>query len=124
MFFYYCIINKEFRKRKISDFRYEKLSSKEVEKIMKQSKCIVDAQYPKNTGLTMRTFETLGTRKKLITTNKDISNYDFYNKNNIMIVDRFNPIINKIFFETDYEDVDKFVYDEYYIDNWMLNLLG
>ena len=32
----------------------------------------------------------IGLKKKLITTNKDIVNYDFYNSNNIMVVDRAN----------------------------------
>ena len=54
----------------------------------------------------MRTIEiALGMRKKSITTNLDIKEYDFYDKNNILIIDRKNPIINKEFLETNYHEL-------------------
>ena len=38
-------------------------------------------------GLTLRTLEALYLKKKLITTNKNIQNFSFFNKNNILIYD-------------------------------------
>lgn len=63
---------------------------------------MIDIQHPKQVGLTMRTIEMLGLRKKLITTNQDIKNYDFYNEDNICIIDRKDILIKKNFFETNY----------------------
>ena len=40
---------------------------------------ILDIAHPHQKGLSFRPYEAMGLRKKLITTNKDITNYDFYN---------------------------------------------
>lgn len=124
MYYYRWILDKHFRKKKLSDFRYKKVSAQQVSKLISHSKCVVDAQYPKNKGLTMRTFETLGMRKKLITTNKEIKNYDFYDPNNILIVDRVNPQIDASFFDTEYCDIPEDIYNKYDVDSWTLNLLS
>lgn len=124
MYFFYYITKKEFKHTKYKDFRYKKISAGDIQKIMKNSKAIFDVQYPKNTGLTMRTLETLGMRRKLITTNEDIKTYNFYNENNIYMIDRNNPELDIEFFKTDYEDLPEDVYQSYSITNWMLKLLA
>lgn len=124
MYFYYYLTKKEFRSTRYRDFQYKKVSAGDIQKIMKKSKAIFDVQYPKNTGLTMRTLETLGMRRKLITTNKDIKTYDFYNENNICVIDRNNPKLNANFFKTDYMDLPQDMYQSYSITNWILKLLA
>lgn len=124
MYFYYFITKKEFRGTKFKDFRYKKVSARDIQKIMRNSKTIFDVQYPKNTGLTMRTLETLGMRRKLITTNEDIKTYDFYNENNICVIDRKKPKLDVDFFKTDYKDLPQDVYQSYSITNWILELLA
>ena len=69
------------------------LPSEQLTAKLKQSKTVVDIQHPKQSGLTMRTIEMLGANKKMITTNADIQNYDFYHPNNICIVDRNNVVV-------------------------------
>ena len=69
--------------------RFIKLKSiplNQVNEIFSASKVIVDCPIENQKGLTMRTFETLSKRKKLITTNCDIKNYPFYTMNNIRVV--------------------------------------
>lgn len=124
MFYFYYITKPEFRNKKKTDFAYKKLTSKEIAGIMQKSRCILDAQYPKNTGLTMRTFETLGMRRKLITTNKDVTNYDFYNESNILVVDRDSPELSKDFFAIEYKDIPEKIYSKYYIDHWSEDLFS
>ena len=51
--------------------------------IFSDSRCILDAPQAGQVGLTIRTIECLGAKRKLVTTNSDIKNYDFYNENNI-----------------------------------------
>lgn len=58
------------------------------------SKAQIEIQHPSQKGLTTRAFESLGTKTKLITTNPAIRQYDFYNSNNILIIDRNNPVIS------------------------------
>jgi hypothetical protein len=85
------------RKINRKDFCYEPKPSSELSEILQASRIIIDIQHPKQTGLTMRTIEMLGLKKKLITTNKDVVDYDFYDEKNIFIIDRKNPQISMDF---------------------------
>lgn len=66
--------------------------------VLKQSKAVIDCPIPNQNGLTMRTFEALALNTKLITTNKNIKEYEFYNENNIYIVDDETKVIPIDFF--------------------------
>ena len=46
--------------------------------MLSESKTILDFVAPGQSGLTLRTMESLFLEKKLITNNQDIKNYDFY----------------------------------------------
>lgn len=122
IYYFYRYTNKAFKGTKINDFDFDKISSKRIAKIYEQSFAILDMQYPRNNGLTMRTIETLAAGKKLITTNNDIKNYDFYNPNNILIIDRKNPLIEKDFFINDFIDWDKEMMDVYTLTSWIKDI--
>lgn len=124
IFWFYKFTKKEFFWAKKFDFAFVKKSNKDISELEKRSKAIIDIQHPKQTGLTMRTIEMIGMKKKLITTNKDIVNYDFYNENNILIIDRNNPIIDKSFFEKPYIELSKNIYEKYNLENWIYGVLG
>ena len=103
IYHFYKATKDEFSDSQIEDFKFEKKDSSEIADIVNQSKSVLDIQHPNQTGLTMRTIEMIGMNKKLITTNASIVNYDFYNKKNILIIDRDNPQIDVSFFSTPYE---------------------
>lgn len=103
--------------------KYTPLSLKKMVELYEQSEIIIDVQHPKQTGLTMRTFETLGARRKLITTNKDIVNYDFYNPRNILVVDRNNIQIPKKFLEEPFEELPEDLYKKYSLTRWLSEVL-
>ena len=63
--------------------------------------------------------DSLAYHKKLITTNQDIVNYDFYNPNNILVVNSENVEIPSSFFEKDYEIIPQNIYYNYTIKNWV-----
>ncbi|MFJ2989755.1 hypothetical protein ACIPF8_17965 [Collimonas sp. NPDC087041] len=104
---------------KKSDFSFLPMGKKDVLSVISQSSSILDFQHPNQTGLTMRTIEMLGARKKLITTNANVKRYDFYRKENIKIIDRENPIIESEFFHTPYVDLPEELYEKYSIDGWL-----
>jgi hypothetical protein len=66
----------------------------------------------------------LGANKKMITTNTDIQNYDFYHPNNICIVDREKVEVPTVFMTTPFVPVDEKVKDRYSINYFVLDLLG
>ena len=88
------------------------------------SKSVLDIQFESQIGLTMRTIETLGYGTKLITTNSYVSEYDFYNPQNILIINRQNPVINKEFFLSEYETPENEVLNKYTLSSWVDVLLG
>ena len=67
--------------------RARHLSHKEILKLFNFSNVIIDFPSSFQSGLTMRTFETLGAGKKLITTNKNILTEPFYNPEYISVID-------------------------------------
>ncbi|EKY13152.1 hypothetical protein [Capnocytophaga sp. oral taxon 324] len=96
------------------------ISPKAVVKYSTHSRAVLDLAHPLQTGLTMRTIEVLfGINRKLITTNKDIVNYSFYNENNILIINRENLEIPKSFFEKDFIPYPKEFIDSFFIENWV-----
>jgi len=108
-----------------SKVSFTKLSASEVVEIAASSRVILDIQHPNQTGLTMRTLETVGSGKKLITTNNKVREYDFYEKDNVSIIDRLNPVQNlKLsFFEASYRTISEEKIMNYSIGNWLLDLL-
>ena len=112
-----------FRKAKWSEFEHEKVASKELMEIFSDSKCILDAPQAGQVGLTIRTIECLGAKRKLVTTNSDIKNYDFYNENNILIYSE--PInLDSPFFKNEYEELSDELYEKYSLKNWLITMIG
>lgn len=116
--------NKALKGKKMSDFKFKSITQDEILKLFDRTKSVIDIQHPKQTGLTMRTLEVLGAGRKLITTNADVVNYDFYNPNNITVVDRMDPIIPEGFMEREYTQVPEDIYDKYSIYKWLKDIFG
>lgn len=121
---FYKFTKKEFRGTKESIFSFEKMSALDLSHLVDDSKIILDIQHPKQTGLTMRTIEMVGMNKKLITTNQTIKNYDFYNSNNIAVIDRKNVYVDECFLSTPYQPVEDDVYEKYSLHSWVLDVLS
>lgn len=111
--------NPAFRKARLTDFSYKSLSKDSLLNIIKKSKIILDIQHPKQSGLTMRTIEMLGARKKLVTTNPAILDYDFYLPDNILVIDRSSPLIPNEFCNSDYVPLPDTIYYKYSLDGWL-----
>ncbi|WP_394234990.1 lipopolysaccharide biosynthesis protein [Niallia oryzisoli] len=114
----------ELKDSHISEFSFVGMPSDQLTAKLKQSKTVVDIQHPKQSGLTMRTIEMLGANKKMITTNADIENYDFYHPNNICIIDRNNVVVPAEFIQSPYVPVNEEVKERYSITYFVLDILG
>lgn len=115
--------NPYFKDVTMNDVHFKMLPFAKVYDIYGKSKCVIDIESPTQHGLTMRSIEMIGLKRKLITTNKDIVNYDFYNPNNIMVVDRNNFKVDLQFFDKPYEKIDDSIYEKYSLRNWILEVL-
>lgn len=121
---FYKFTKREFKGTTKDNFDFEKMSASDISQVVDESRIILDVQHPKQTGLTMRTIEMLGMNKKLITTNIDVKNYDFYNPNNIAIIDRCNVKVDENFFNTPYQPVDEKIYERYSLRTWIMDVLS
>ena len=73
----------------------------------------MDINPPYQTSLSTRAHEAMAARRKYITTNKHIMDYEYYNPNNVLVVDINNPIIPKGFLETPFEPVPEEILYKY-----------
>lgn len=121
-YFYHKLLAPEFKHARISNFNSEKMSADMVMEIFKNSECILDAPQAGQTGLTIRTIECLGAKRKMITTNKDIKKYDFYNESNILVFDETIDAEN-IFFRSPYIEISKETYKKYSLREWLKFML-
>ena len=92
-----------------------KISYKENREILKNSRVVLDLNFERQNGLTIRASEALGTKTKVITTNKYIKKYDFYNEKNIYFIEKLEEIkdIPLSFFEEEYIEIDKEIKNRY-----------
>lgn len=111
-FFYHKFKDAEYKTAKLQEFQLSTLDKSKTMEVIKKSKCVLDSPQDNQNGATIRVIETLAAKKKLITTNKDIVNYDFYNPKNIYIYDGEFDFEN-VFFKEPYEDLPTEIYEKY-----------
>lgn len=124
VFWWNKLKNKDFRGISSKDIKYKMLPFERLYHIYADSKSVVDVENPGQHGLTMRSIEIIGLKRKFITTNKDIVNYDFYNPNNILIIDRKDPVVDMQFFDKPYEEIPQEIVDKYSLKSWILRVLS
>lgn len=97
-------------------------ANENFENIM-SAKATLDIAHAMQSGLTMRTIELLGAQRKIITTNEDIKNYDFYDPQNVMILKRDNPQFDENFFLTEFNKTSPDILEKYSITEWVKRML-
>lgn len=123
VYIYRKLKNIEFKNAKYKEFNYNSIKERDMYELIKNSKCILDSAQDNQNGLTIRVIETLGAKRKLITTNESIKEYDFYCPENIYIYkNKFD--FNDIFFKLPYKEISKEIYEKYSLKNWIKILIG
>lgn len=114
------IMSKDLKKIIINN-HYPYLPYKKILKYTQRSNAILDITINNQEGLTLRVMESLALRKKLITNNKSINRYIFYNTQNIFIIgiDSYKNL--ETFLKTPYKDID-FNINTYNINSWLYRI--
>lgn len=102
-------------------FKTYSVSFDDVINAYSQTTTVLDIELAIQNGLTIRTFETLGSNLKLITTNHNIKNESFYDSSRIMVIDRKNLNINLDFFNK--ENIINKEFEKFHIDSWLKKIL-
>lgn len=83
--------------------------------VLNETKAILDINYSFQQSLSTRAHEAMAARRKYITTNPEIKTYDYYNPNNVLVIDRQNPVIPQGFLETKFEPISQEILYKYSI---------
>jgi len=89
---------------------------------IRDAKAIIDIKAAKHNGLSFRFFEALNLKKKIITDNHSIKNYNFYHPDNIFITDfeTFDGL--EEFMQKPYHTVHEDIIKMYSLENWIKNI--
>lgn len=105
----------------IITFRKKNLGYLEYLELLKNCKCIIDIVQEGQEGVTIRVIEALMYEKKLITTNKNIYEYEFYCKDNIFVWGDRPSCELKDFIITPYKKIEGRIKEKYSFENWLKN---
>ena len=101
------------------ELRRNRIEKNDLKQLYSQTQAILDLVRDNQSGLSFRVFEAMAFQKKLITNNKNIVHYNFYNPNNILVLENENCVFDKSFFDTNYESLSDEIYNQYTLDNWV-----
>lgn len=73
---------------------FNSIDYKDVQKELTCSNVVLDISFPEQKGYSHRLVESLAMNKKVITTNRYIKNENFYNPDQIRIIDNENPLVD------------------------------
>lgn len=91
---------------------------------IRQSKILLDFKNSVHNGLSFRTFESIGFRKKLITNNELVKEYDFYHPSNIFVFDDDHYEGIEDFLKKPYVHLSEQIYEKYSFSNWIKYILN
>lgn len=96
----------------------------EVIKLVTESRAILNITLPDQQGATLRDYESIFNEVKLITTNKNIQSFDFYNENNIFVLneDDLNELPRFVY--KPYQKLDSTIVSGYSLDMAVLEMLN
>ena len=124
-YYYHKLKDAEYKHVRLSDVTTKKVSADQVIDILSRSKCVLDSPQAGQTGLTMRTIETLGAKKKLITINSSIKDYDFYDPTNIYVYTPGEDFdFSSDFFTKPYKKLPTDIYEKYSLKSWISTLIS
>jgi len=106
------------------EFRFAPLPTARVQDIFLASRAVLDIEHPAQRGLTMRTIEALGSQTKLVTTNAAVAACDFFDRENIAIIDRRDPGLPPGFLATPFRPVPAAVHERYRLRTWVREVCG
>lgn len=98
------------------------ISYYEALKDISSSKAILDYVQEGQSGLTQRPMESIFYNKKLITNDRNIVKYDFYNKNNIFIIGMDDIDNINCFLNSPYEPISEEIIKKYDFGTWLKNI--
>lgn len=105
IFVYLKYFIKKFPYISIFQLNFTPISMPDTVRMLKDCKALLDINFTGQTSLSMRAYESMAAQRKYITTNPDVKKYDFYNPNNIAVIDMDTLKIPESFLSTPFVPV-------------------
>ncbi len=105
------------------DFIFVPKSRDESVALLARSRIVLDIERPVQRGYTIRTLESLGAGRKVITTNREVLKADFFNPANIAVIDRKAPQISREFLKAPFEPMSIEMQRYYSLEGWLDDVL-
>lgn len=113
------VLQPAFWTAKTSEFIFKPVPKAELKALLARSRIVLDIERPIQAGLTMRTLETVGARKKIITTNPFAAKTDFYRPENVLVIDRNNIVIPPEFLSSEFVELPAEISRKYTLNGWL-----
>lgn len=97
----------------------KRIKHAEIPEYYSKGKVLLDLMRENQTGLSFRIFEAMALKRKIITNNPTVKDYDFYNPENILIVRDDLSNLSANFFETPYQKLPSEIYRKYTLESWV-----
>ena len=117
------VFDPTFWRARRDEFIFHPLDKSKIQSLIARARVVVDIERTVQCGFTMRTIEVLGAGKKLLTTNPKVAEADFFNANNIAIIDRRRPIVTSTFLESPYKPPSAEILKRYSLSGWLDEVL-
>ncbi len=124
--YFYVIVGKKTWKKEFfgkgnSNCKYtrKRIKHSDITDYYSKGNILLDLVRNKQDGLSFRIFEAMALRKKVITNNRTIVDYDLYNPNNILVLNEDLSNLTPDFFQSDYEELPPEIYNKYTLETWV-----
>jgi hypothetical protein len=117
------VCDPHFWRARRDEFIFQPLDKSDIQSLIARARVVVDIERSVQCGFTMRTIEMLGAGKKLMTTNCKVAEADFFDSNNISIIDRQRPIVTSAFMDSAYKPPSAAILGRYSLSGWLDEVL-
>lgn len=100
-------------------YQNKRVTHKNIPQFYAKGNVLLDLVRENQSGLSFRIFEAMAIEKKLITNNATVKNYDFYDPENILILNENLDNLDENFFTTPYKSLPADVYRKYTLESWV-----
>lgn len=124
-FLYARLRSEAFAGARVAEFHFRPLATPRYLDVLSRSKAVLDVSHAAQTGLTMRTIETVGARRKLITTNSEVVKYAFYHPSRVLVVEDEDFETSKVreFIAQPQVPLDPATYELFSLDQWLAEII-
>ena len=91
----------------------------EIYPLIYRSKAMLDIRQPGQKGLSMRSFEAFSMKKKIITNNKTICDYDFFHEENVLFIDDTGEILDVEKMKEPFRAIPEEIMYKYSAESWV-----